>query len=244
MRGITRREFGALGAPTALAVYAYLRQGDARAQESGTDVSQLLRADRTYLRATNDRLRDPSYMLKYMFQVEQNYVDQRRVEAKALRAAALRAETFEVFMQTSHQESWLDPDTGNLAVLMWENGIDPAPDPAQITPLERVPLPMLRPEPKIDVIIDIILEATGLLDVSELCKEMFHEISGLNDRVRVAAEMTKEPNGDKIIDAIRNVVRFFFDHEGMPLVLAWLGRKGVAAIFLRQLALRLVPFVG
>src|SRR5579863_3621137 len=68
----------------------------------------------------------------------------------------------------------------------------------------------------------------------------------LRNRVqaKAAANAVKERNSAKVVDAVGNAFSFVFNWAGAKALLEKFAERGLAEVFLSELALRMVPFVG
>src|SRR4029077_16483140 len=110
----------------------------------------------------------------------------RRKEATALWNYASQTGSVEAFVKTAAEGDLIVPEALDITAAMLRHQMSPIPDPSQITRVPGPPIPKLRPERKLDVVMDIILEATGLLEIKEICTEVMHEIPGFDDQIDAA----------------------------------------------------------
>jgi hypothetical protein len=240
---ISRR--GALIAPALAGLDIYFHRHEARAQEGGAALAELLKVDRARLADLNAKLRNPEFLAneERMAEVQRFDVEQRKEEARQIRDY-ISLSGWDVATFRTKASDLFDPNVDIVTSLIFKNEVSIIPDPAQITPPEKAPTPKLKPRRTINVLVDILLETFGLVDVEKIAVEVLHEIPGLDEKFGEAEQAVKERNSQKIVDATYGIVDFILKQAVLDPFIAKLIAKGVGKVLLRQFALRMVPFLG
>jgi hypothetical protein len=231
----------ALALATSLIVLTYLGRRCAWAQSSVEEVAKLLLHDREAAGERVAMLRKAAYPLSEETARGLSDYDYR---SRLREAQALAS----VVADEAAEKQLLVYDYIYLVDAMFEAKVSPLPDPAKISPLPYLPVPVLKPEvpkeDKLSVVLDIILDALGLLDFKELCKEAITQIPGFDGAVKDVGSAIQSRSADAIVNAIWGFAEWFLAKPQIEAFLVGLAKRKLANLFLRQCALRLVPYVG
>jgi hypothetical protein len=247
-RVTSRRSLLLTGSALLLTASMQKLTSQAWAQEAqGQAVEQLrkdLDADRDIARGFYERLSNGERMEEGARKEIADTSFKLRVE----RASSLQA----IFRTSPNPDATLAPllypDTAFLADEMRQQSVPTVPPPEDIKPdpTQSVPPPQTKPTPpeKWKVVLSILLETLGLLEIHELVEEILAKLDGYQAEQQKVTEAFRIGTPKQITDAVFGFLEWFTARQVCKRFLAELVIRKVSATVLRELSLRLVPWIG
>jgi len=245
MKSLTRRQFAAISIGSVTGLWALFTLRRAWAQQVDlAKVATLLQADRDLSSTTYKSIRESLPVSQEQAQTYSSLSFETRVSrAELLQQVAGLFDPFEV---NAKAPELLAPETAYLIDHMRQAGISPFPEPLDITRDPFVPLPPLEPLPveeKWRVVLDIVLDALGLLPIKEIALEVLVQVEGYSVQEALVRDAFEKGDPERIRDAIFGFMEWLLEKALEPFLVKLAERK-VAKVLLRSLIVRLVPFVG